>query len=65
MTDQEAYDKLKQERPGIIGALENRSKDFWTAKKLADFVTNTGDSDDLREAIQRAARVVKAQQVKS
>lgn len=55
MNDQQAYDKLLQDRPIIVAVLQNNRARFATPGELAAYVTNQRDSDELRRLISQAA----------
>lgn len=62
MTNQEAYEKLLYERPIIVAVLQNTRTRFATPGELAAYVTNKGDSDELRRLISQAAAAMYEQE---
>jgi hypothetical protein len=56
MNDNEAYEKLKAERPVIIHVLRRDFNNYPTAEMLAERTMVSSDSDELRQLIRQAAQ---------
>jgi len=58
LTDWEAYQKLKRERPVIVEIIHQLKDEYQTATALTKRITNNKDPDELIDLIEQSARVI-------